>query len=635
MGGRACLFAVFLLTASLAFDSNTPSRVILFVWDGAAQWVTSRILAEGKLPNLQRMIREGAWSDGMITSFPTKTAVAHAVFTTGVYGHTNGITGNSVLLAPASDHTRLEWESGFFSNPLRAEPIWVKTARAGLMTYTFHVPQSYPFQNSLDRLRPAEAVNLRMLYGYSGLRVTAEVITHQRAATTAARGWVVPEAEGSEARELGFRVGERVFWGLFFDDPFDLASGCDTLGIARDKSDGEFVARIKPGDGESFSVPIATILQGEELWFSLRLFELDETGSRFLMYRTSGEAVYASSQAFPGLGEPGIEAFAANAGDVLYETGWLGKTLMEGGDGVAEKRLLETEAHLNEQIGAQVERVLSQGDYRLLIMYSPVTDELSHALVGYIDPGVTDFDASMAEKVWPTLVAAHQLQDDLLGKVMDHASRDGGHVMVVSDHGMAGTDRVLNVNLALAEAGLLAIHPDRSIDLPRTKALYLPLGDASVAVNTLDRKGGIVPLEEKQAVLARVREALERIRDPESSQRVVTAFFEPSTHGLLQPGGSGTGDLFLDLARGYYFSDRTDRDEVVSRTTPAGEHIFMPTRRDMHAICAAWGPRVRPGTQWSRVRAIDVAPTVLDVLGLPIPSELPGRSLLPETPMVQ
>jgi predicted AlkP superfamily phosphohydrolase/phosphomutase len=218
---------------------------------------------------------------------------------------------------------------------------------------------------------------------------------------------------------------------------------------------------------------------------------------------------------------------------------------------------------------------------------------------------------------------------------MEYASQDGAHVLVLADHGMAGTNQNFNVNVALAQAGLLTLNPDRSIDLSRTKALLLPPSDASVAVNTVDRKGGIVPIEQKPAVLAQVRKALEEVRDPESGQRVVTAFFEPSTRGLLQPGGDNTGDLFLDLARGYYFSDRTDKDEVLTRTTPAGNHVFVPTRRDMLAICAAWGPKVPPGKKWSRVRAIDIAPTVLDMLGLAVPAELPGRSLLPENALVQ
>ena len=193
IAGGVSLFAVFLLASSFAFSQEPPSRVILFAWDGAAHWITTRMLTEGRLPNLQRMVREGAWSDGMITSFPTKTASAHAVFSTGVYGHTSGITANSLLLLPPGDHTRLERESGFFSHPLRVDPLWVRTARAGLMTYTFHAPQSHPFEKSLGRLSADEARNLHMLYGYSGRRVTADVLTDQRVTTAPAWNWAFPK----------------------------------------------------------------------------------------------------------------------------------------------------------------------------------------------------------------------------------------------------------------------------------------------------------------------------------------------------------------------------------------------------------------------------------------------------------
>ena len=48
----------------------------------------------------------------------------------------------------------------------------------------------------------------------------------------------------------------------------------------------------------------------------------------------------------------------------------------------------------------------------------------------------------------------------------------------------------------------------------------------------------------------------------------------------------------------------------------------------MLAILAAWGPRIRPGTRWGKVRATDVAPTVLDLLSIDPRDELPGRTLL-------
>jgi predicted AlkP superfamily phosphohydrolase/phosphomutase len=254
---------------------------------------------------------------------------------------------------------------------------------------------------------------------------------------------------------------------------------------------------------------------------------------------------------------------------------------------------------------------------------------------GYVDPHVPGYDENLARDLWPTLAEAFELQDELLGTLMRSARKDGAHVVLVSDHGMAGTRRRLNVNIALQRAGLLALTPERQIDLSRTRALLLPLSDGSVAVNATDRKGGIVPVERSQSVIEDVRRALEGVVDPETGTRIVTGFFEPSRSGLLQPGGRTTGELFLDLAPGYTFSSQTEEDIVVSAAGPEGSVMPLPTRRDMLAVFGAWGPRVPAGARWARVRGIDVVPSILDILGLEVPAELPGRSLLPRKPLVE
>ena len=179
---------------------------------------------------------------------------------------------------------------------------------------------------------------------------------------------------------------------------------------------------------------------------------------------------------------------------------------------------------------------------------------------------------------------------------------------------MAATNRLVHLNVVLEQAELLSVAAGGVIDLASTRALAPPVADGSVAVNLSDRKGGIVPSEERDRILSKIRHVFLDLRDPTTGERIVTAIHEPSTSGLLQPGGRTAGDLFLDFANGYYPSTEIGGDSIVTRTVPRGNHIFRPTRRDMLAICAAWGPRIRAGTNWGRVRAIDIVPTVLDLL---------------------
>jgi predicted AlkP superfamily phosphohydrolase/phosphomutase len=267
-------------------------------------------------------------------------------------------------------------------------------------------------------------------------------------------------------------------------------------------------------------------------------------------------------------------------------------------------------------------------------MYTPAPDEAAHTYAGFLDPLIPGHDSAMAEKLWPVLARAFEIEDRLLGWVMDQAEVTGAHVLLVSDHGMAGTRRLFHVNVALARAGLLALTPERRIDLSRTRAVLLPTSDASVAINTVNRKGGIVALEDKTKVVEEVQKVLAEFVDPDTDRRIVTGFYEPSRKGLLQPGGETTGDLFLDLAPGYYFSFATDKEEYVSATAPTGNHIFLPTRRDMLAIFGLWGPTIPAGRKLHRVRGIDVVPTVLDILDIERPEELPGTSLLPQSTLI-
>ena len=71
--------------------------------------------------------------------------------------------------------------------------------------------------------------------------------------------------------------------------------------------------------------------------------------------------------------------------------------------------------------------------------------------------------------------------------------------------------------------------------------------------------------------------------------------------------------------------------EIIQAIVDFGDTVVreaMIARPDMLAICLAWGPNIPAGTRWPQVRSIDIAPTVLDLLGLPAPDDFPGRSLI-------
>lgn len=69
-----CFAAVF---AALPAGAESPRRLVVISWDGAADWVVDRLLAEGRLPHLAALAARGVAAEYSVTTFPSKTAAGH------------------------------------------------------------------------------------------------------------------------------------------------------------------------------------------------------------------------------------------------------------------------------------------------------------------------------------------------------------------------------------------------------------------------------------------------------------------------------------------------------------------------------------------------------------------------------
>jgi len=58
-----------------------------------------------------------------------------------------------------------------------------------------------------------------------------------------------------------------------------------------------------------------------------------------------------------------------------------------------------------------------------------------------------------------------------------------------------------------------------------------------------------------------------------------------------------------------------------------GFHGYHPDEPEMFALFVASGRGISPGSRVNRVRSLDVAPTVLSLLGLPVPDWMEGRPI--------
>jgi predicted AlkP superfamily phosphohydrolase/phosphomutase len=150
-------------------------------------------------------------------------------------------------------------------------------------------------------------------------------------------------------------------------------------------------------------------------------------------------------------------------------------------------------------------------------------------------------------------------------------------------------------------------------------------GIAAININLRGREPqGIVEAgQEYEKIREEVIEKLRSLKDPRSGERVMTEVYRndeiywgrkldktPDIVGIpSHKYRTGPGDFAKSI-----FADFTS--EV------AGAHFAQP-----NGILIASGPDIRPGEKIEAARLIDIAPTVLHMMGLPVPQDMDGRVL--------
>jgi len=312
-----------------------------------------------------------------------------------------------------------------------------------------------------------------------------------------------------------------------------------------------------------------------------RLFELGENG--FRLYVTPWQELGTSAPLERIFREAG--GFIGNGPTALLDKGL-----------ISPAEYLEAMELVIRQMTRHAIWLQKKFQPRLMQSYLPFPDEIDHMWL----PAARSGDAQAREwRRWGYIAIDRGAAE--FAKLAGDRNKD--HLLWVSDHGMAVVTKSVPVGELLRQAQL------------DSKAAYLY---HSILVNTTDWKQGVVPLTGRAAVVEQARRAL-------SGAEGIASFFTPEQDGEKYGiGGPAGGDLYFDFAPGYGPAARRGGGQ----DRPRGAHGFLPTRRDMQAICIAAGPRIRAGAEWPEIRIIDIAPMIAELLGFPAPATFRGRSPL-------
>ena len=314
--------------------------------------------------------------------------------------------------------------------------------------------------------------------------------------------------------------------------------------------------------------------------------------------------------------------------------------------------------------------LMQQDDWDAMVVVFSATDRLQHAALHLLHPEHPRHDPAEARKLMPDLLAAYQAIDEALAELLEEAGPDAT-VIILSDHGFTPTARAFYVNTWLREQGWLTLrdaprsraglwqklrrHPGlrrlkrrlplvqdirrppapapwlSSVDWTQTRAIYSPVGGIRFNVRGREPQG-IVAASELEHVREELMAQLQTDAiDPETKTLPFGGFF-PREELYAGPYLSNAPDIILDARR----EDSAARNSLIRARLapePFGDSGDLTGNHAAEGIILAYGASVqRPsssqkGPSIHSARLMDLAPTILHLLGLAIPPEMDGQVL--------
>lgn len=227
----------------------------------------------------------------------------------------------------------------------------------------------------------------------------------------------------------------------------------------------------------------------------------------------------------------------------------------------------------------------------LLLLHYLLPDSFQH-----------DFGVGTDEVIWSL-----EYIDERIGEVICSLEKAGirekTDLFVVSDHGFADTKRLLYPNVLFKQHGWF----ESSTPLRARVAAVSNGGTGFVYVLEHDR-------EKRARLLAEVRELLEQLS---GIGRVFTGA-ELSLLGLDHgtQAAHHVPDIVFEAEIDVFVHYGHEGNEVLTTTDKfKGMHGYLADREQMKALFAASGPSIRAGVVLEQVRVIDIAPTVMRLIG--------------------
>ena len=252
-------------------------------------------------------------------------------------------------------------------------------------------------------------------------------------------------------------------------------------------------------------------------------------------------------------------------------------------------------------------------------------DRIQHFFWRYVDETHPRYEANRYSKLVKDFYVK---ADRILRAFLDSAGKDT-LVMVVSDHGFCPVDKEVMVNNYLEESGFLKVKNEK-VDAETSDAVSYGYGDIWLNVKGREPNGLIEPGEEYESKRDEIVAQLKKIRiDGKKPFKDVKKREEIywGTHLNEAPDLTVVFNVGWQAARRPEVTEKNKAKRYVNDNPRwSGGHDGTHDPMDVPGILGILGSGIRSGRQ-TTAHLWDFAPTLLDIMGVPVPNDMDGRTL--------
>jgi predicted AlkP superfamily phosphohydrolase/phosphomutase len=641
-------------------------KAIVIGLDGLEPTIVEAMLERGELPNLARIRASGCYSR-LRTTYPAQTPVAWSSFATGTnpggHGIFDFISRDPATYLPDAALSRFERPKSAFAPPRvvnqrKGIPLWQTLSQAGVRSVVLRCPCTFP----------PDEINGRMISGVGvpdirGAQNKGTFYTQEHVGAQESEQVVVlPAGTQFKTHVIGPRNTKQ-------------SPAADATCEIRVQANASSRSLVMETDGTPSRVDVPVGAWSEWMRFKFKLSMLQAvTGIARIYVRQLEPHIefYVSAVNF----DPAAPLFPLSspptyAKDVAGQIGLFSTLGMaEDHNGLNNGRFDE-KAYLDqcELVIQERERLmryeLSQFNDGFFFLLYDTPDRVQHMLWRFRDPEHPGYEPDLARE-YSTLIEQHYARcDKLLEPVFNHLDENTLFI-ALSDHGFNTFRRAFDTNTWLWQNGLLALKDGKKpsqdlgdgpgvIDWSRTYAYAVGLGGIYLNFKGREREGIVGEGTEAERVRNAISAGLAGFVDSATRREAIRSVSRREEI-YSGPYAMNAPDLLVNFCPGFRVSWQSAVGEFANSLIEdnkrkwSGDHIvdpesvpgilFMNRNQNLHPFDSlpsvsrsGQAPVAQNTTRVGHPQdvlpsIIDLAPTILNHLGVPVPEIMEGTSLL-------